>query len=188
MLNPESIRDELIPSYTAYCGEVSEPAHALSLETGTFLMWLCRTRKPVTVADYGSGWSSVVLRLYGQESGATVTSVDTDAVWLERTRTFLDGQNLDSGGLWLWDDYIRTHLVHDLILHDLANGTTREQTMVDAAERLIPGGVIVFDDAQHSSHHTAARQVCGRYGMRLMDVKELTVDRIGRFAAVAEKP
>jgi len=188
MLNADDIRAELLDSYRDYCTDVSEPGMAMSLQTGTFLLWLCRARQPVTVADYGSGWSSYVLRLYAQQSGATVTSVDTDPDWLQATCEFLAAQQMPTDGLMLWEDYRHTHTVHDLIFHDLANGVMREATMHDAVERCIPGGVVIFDDAHHESHHNAARQVCGRYGMRLVDMDDVTKDGMGRFCAAAEKP
>ncbi len=187
MVNPDDIRAELADPYIEYCETVSVPEHALSFETATFLLWLCRTRKPESVADYGSGWSSYVLRVYGQESGATVTSVDTDPEWLERTRTFLDSHLMPTCGLWLWNDYTRTDLTHDLILHDLDKGLMRERAMLTAVERCVEGGVVVFDDMHHDGHRMAALQACERHNLVLSDVKDLTVDRLDRYAAVAVK-
>jgi len=178
----------LVPGYIDYCRNVSRRSMALSIETGVFAYWLCLRNEAMDVCDLGSGWSSYFLRRYAKESGATVTSVDDDAYWLARTRGFLHTHRTDTSNLVMWGDYRRNLTTHDVIVHDFAAGELREESMRVAAERLMPGGVVVFDDAQHDGHRAAMYATCDEYGLTPIDVKEWTCDEVHRYALAAVKP
>lgn len=189
----ENIRNGLFPAYASYCKDVSPRAHALALETCTFAYWLCSTRYAKTPADFGSGFSSYVLRRYaksvrGAGTQTQVTSVDTDQGWLDKTGEFLRRYRYPVSGLMMWDEWLAGDSQHDLIVYDMANGDTREAGMPIVVERLESGGMILFDDAHHTSHCAAMVATADRFGLELLDVREATLDIAGRFALAAIKP
>jgi hypothetical protein len=173
------LRQALIPAYIDYCQHVSRRSMAISIETATFVWHVCRQTDARVTADLGSGFTSYVLRRHGGD----VTSVDDSPVWLDRTGAFLRKWRMPTTGLVDWDDWPAGP--YDLIVHDFACGDLRNQSMWAAAERLAPGGVIVFDDAQHEGHRTEMQRVSDAFGLQLTDVRDFTVDAVLRFAAVA---
>jgi len=180
--------ERLLPAYLDYVENVSSPAHALSVETGALMWWLCDQIKAESVCDLGSGFSSFVLHAYATTSGATVTSVDTDPEWLDKTRTFLADVEAPTDGLISLDDW-QSSIVdsYDLILNDLAGGEFRISTYGETLDRLNPGGVAIFDDAQFSPHRTAMCVAAGERDLQMIDVWGATFDPIGRFAVMVLK-
>jgi predicted O-methyltransferase YrrM len=176
----EGFRQALIPAYIDYCQHVSKRSMAISIETATFVAHLCRRRRVQMVADLGSGFSSYVLRRYSP----AVTSIDDSSEWLDRTTAFLRKYGLHQGMLVGWDEWTADDDRYDLIVHDFSSGELREQSMWTAAGRLAPGGMVVFDDAQHDGHRAAMGDVAEAFGMQLTLMRDLTLDAVGRYAAV----
>ena len=178
--------DRLVPAYRTYCTTVSKRSMALSIETCAYLWWLCVHVDARAVADLGSGFSSYVLRRYAAEAHhrVRVASVDDNDEWLINTRQFIVDQGLDPKGLFgnEWADHPAKY---DVICHDYSAGPNREGWMVVAAEHLAPNGVLLFDDAQHVGHRLAMAETARRFGLRLFDVFEQTVDEVGRYAGMA---
>lgn len=171
------IRAALIPAYVDYCRTVSRRSMAVSLETN---------RQARTVADFGSGWSSYVLRRYARTfGGVTVVSVDDDPAWLHRTEQFLVKRWCDTDNLVLWGEYAATGF--DVVLHDFSSGELRESSMPVAAEALNEGGLIMFDDAQHEGHRAAMEAVCDAYELEMVDVRRWTEDAVNRYALVGAR-
>lgn len=176
--------ERLIPAFLDYVNNVSHPAHALSVETAALMWWTCDEIKAQTVCDLGSGFSSFVLHVYAATSGATVTSVDTDPEWLDKTREFLLSSESPAETLMMWDDWQKSDETYDLILNDLAGGKVRESANGPALDRLNPGGVAIFDDAQFSNHRLAMCVAAGERDLQMIDVWGATLDPIGRFAVM----
>lgn len=178
-----AIRD----AYEDYVTNVSVPGMACSFETSVYLMWLCRMRRPAAVLDLGSGFSSWVLRRYARDYGARALSVDDSPDWLSRTAEFLTRYDLPTDDLVMWSHF-RPEGRFGLVFHDLAMGDLRECAMPSAVEAAAPGGLVVFDDAQHAGHRRVMRELAGRVGARLWNARAVTLDEIQRFAMVAEIP
>ena len=175
---------ELANAYIEYVATVSPDWMAMSFCAAGFLTWLCSDRKPRVVADFGSGFSSFVLRRYAARSGAQVISVDDSAEWLDKTREFLERYDLATDGLMLWDDWATSDGPRlDLAFHDLASGDLRESSMWKIADRMRVGGLIVFDDAQHEGHMREMTAVGNAHGWSLACLPE-TIDGNGRFEAM----
>lgn len=172
------IHQALIPPYIDYCRTVSRRSMAISIETATYLAWVCFTRDPMRTCDLGSGFTSFVLRSFP----ASVVSVDDDAEWLERTREFLDRNNMGSNGLVGWEQWLTEDDTYDVIVHDFARGDLRNSSMWEAAERLNPAGVLIFDDAQHEGHCAEMHKVADHYGFEPVDIRALTIDMVKRYA------
>jgi len=180
--------ERLKPEYQQYCETVSRRAMALSIEACSYLWWVCVTLRARNVADLGSGFSSYVLSRYAAEADypVRVDSVDSDPEWLENTRRFCTGHG-GTGSFMLGPDWERTDHRYDVIINDYDRGAVREQFAAIAANRLTPAGVVMFDDAQNSSHHHDAAVVCGMAGLTLLDLYHQTVDEIGRFALIGAR-
>lgn len=175
---------ELGEAYIEYVATVSPDWMAMGFPSAAFLSGLCRDREPLVVADFGSGFSSYVLRRYAAQSGAVVVSVDTDAEWLTRTGEFLELQGLSTDRLVTWDDWLASdYPPMDLAFHDMASGDLRESSMPLIADQMRVGGAIVFDDAQHGGHMEAMSAVARSHGWSLACLPE-TMDGNGRFEAM----
>jgi predicted O-methyltransferase YrrM len=159
---------------------------AASLETCALMLALCRRAHPTQVTDLGSGFSSYVLRLYASTSAAEVTSVDDSPEWLSRTSEFIPG-DLRSGRFEIWPVFRDAHDEFGLVFHDFAGGALREEAMRVALDACAPGGIVIFDDAQHVGHRRRMRSECRRVGARLFALRWCTFDDINRWAMIAVK-
>lgn len=179
---------DLSDVYNEYTRDVSPNNMAVSLRTAVYFLYLCRALDARSVADFGSGFTSYIAGLYAQEvGGVDAASVDDNAEWLEKTRTFIEARQLKSD-LMLWDDYKHTHTAHDVACYDLGNGEVRNAGMELVARRTKPGGVVLFDDAMHAGHRSEMERVAHKFRWDLFFLHEYTTDQYGRFAAVMIKP
>lgn len=175
---------ELQDAYIEYVVNVSPDWMAMSFNAAQFLSELCEQHRPGVVADFGSGFSSFVLRRYAARYGAQVWSVDDDPEWLSRTREFLGEYGLPVDRLNLWSEWVDSDgPALDVAFHDLGCGTIRESSMWPIADRMRPGGFLVFDDAQNDSHYNVMFDVAAAHGwaLRLLPV---TRDGNGRYDAM----
>jgi predicted O-methyltransferase YrrM len=178
-------RRALIPPYVDYCNTVSPRHMAMSLESVTYLWWLCDRVRAGRVCDLGSGFTSYTLRAYAALADwpVEVVSVDDSPEWLERTRTFLTAAGVADDALVTWDVWsVDPGAPYDVIVHDLAKGDLRNASMWVAVEALAPGGMILFDDAQNNGHAAEMFKVCEASGMALADTKPWTLDAVNRFS------
>ncbi len=187
MLVPASLAreiEELEQPYADYTAHVSPDSMAIAHATSAYILWLCRVLRPASVCDFGSGFTSYVLRYYGE---CEVVSVDDHPDWIGWTSKYLERMGYAPDGLMMFDEYMRTDLQHDLIVYDFSNGNVREANFGMALDRLISEGVAVFDDAQHGGHQARMLEECAARRFDLCSAHEFTKDRYGRFAAVAVK-
>lgn len=181
-------RNALIPAYVDYCRTVSPRHMAMSLESVSYLWWLCDRKRASRVCDLGSGFTSFTLRAYAMLADwpVTVTSVDDSPEWLDRTREFLAAAGMPADGLTPWDEWsVDPGDGYDVIVHDLARGDLRNQSMAVALDALAEGGMVLFDDAQNNNHAEAMFTACQQHGMRLADIREWTTDDVNRFSLLA---
>lgn len=178
---------DLAAPYRTYVQGVSSADHAASLEVSVYLDTVCKARRPTRLLDTGSGFSSYVLRRHAtRHPGVEVVSADDSAEWLERTRAFLEAQDLSVGRLITWDEIGRLpHEAFDLIFHDVAGGQIREDGMPVVAKLLRPGGCIVFDDAHHHGHRRRMVQTARESSMRTFSLRRWVLDGYGRYAILA---
>jgi hypothetical protein len=181
----------LSPGYVDYCQTVSPRHMAMSIESCTYLWWLCDRVKAARVCDLGSGFTSYTLRAYATLADwpVTVTSVDTDAGWLEQSRMFVADRGLPTDGFVEWDVWSKDPGDPcDVIVHDLAGGDLRNEAMWVAADALTPAGMILFDDAQNNGHAEVMQKVVEANGMKLADIRQWTTDAVHRFSLLAVHP
>lgn len=182
----DSAMRELRPAYDRYVAEVSEADMAASLETMGLVLALCRGLEPARVADLGSGFSSYVLRLWAGDSGARVYSVDDNPAWLAKTRDFLAADGLEADRLMTWEAFQALPREEpaglDLVFHDLGDMATRRAAF-DWILAKAPGVPVLVDDVhkRKGEHFFQAARTAGR---ELLPLKDLTLDRFGRFSAL----
>ena len=167
-------------AWRTYVTEVSHPGHAVSQRTAAFLACLYLMRKPARILDLGSGFSSFIAARYG--AGAEVVAVDTDPMWLAKTRHYLDGHGIQVD-LRAWEGFTDPGLF-DVVFVDLGGGTVRDGAIRAACDLVDPNGVIVFDDAHHAGHHESMVRACEDTGREWFPLHAWTMDNSYRFAGV----
>lgn len=181
-------RRKLLPSYEEYVSQVSVASMAISLELASFLLTLCELMKPAFIADFGSGFSSFVFRLYAAQSDSPVDvwSVDDEPAWLDRTRAFLAERNLPTTQLEVWDHFASSLQPRfDLILNDIGTLAVREHLLPTVLGCVRPGGVIVLDDVHKPQYRIRVRHAVRVRGYEYYSLLHYTQDRYGRFANLA---
>ena len=177
----------LKPAYEQYVGSVSKADMAVSWETSCFLYFVATTRGCRTVLDLGSGFSSYVLRASAihASNGATVNSVDDDALWLDKTESFLADNAMPIDRLTTWTQFNQhNHSRFDLIFHDLGNMRTRAETFPAVLDLLEDGGLLVLDDMHNKRYRRVVEKHSGRNGISLYSVRKHTLDEYDRFAEI----
>lgn len=174
---------QIATAYRGYVRNVSPRQMAISYETACYVYALCKMRRPARIIEFGSGFSSYMLRRYQTTTdGCAVVSVDDSAEWLRWSAQFCETHGLEADGFHLWPDYPPGP--YDLVVYDFGSGEFRNEHFATATALVAPDGLIVYDDAQHVAHHAHMRQACAARRMDLFSVEEWTLDEWSRFAAV----
>ena len=176
-------------AYRDYTERVSPDNMAVSIRVAAYLMFLCKSRHALRVADFGSGFTSYILATYAAETdeAVTVTSVDDDEEWLKKTGEFLAERDLHTN-LTMWSDYQDAEIHHDVACYDLGSGAVRDGGMDLVVRRTRPGGVVLFDDANHLGHRKTMREIAERYRFDLYGLQAETTDMYGRYDALMVRP
>jgi trans-aconitate methyltransferase len=178
--------DQLIRfAYHRYVTKVSHPVHAISLQLAYRLWELLATVQPRTSADFGSGFSSYVIRLYADrcDDAMQVWSVDDDPRWLSKTRQFLIAEELSTHGLVLWDEFQDAEL--EFALHDLGSMETREATLPRVLSMIGRNGAIVLDDVHFAYYRRHVENTLKSHGFDYTSLEPSTMDMLGRFSWLA---
>jgi predicted O-methyltransferase YrrM len=175
-------RARLVQEYDQYTRDVSPGAIAVALELAVFATVLCEIRRPRTILDLGSGFSSLVFRRFAQqqpEPRPVVYSVDDSAPWLQLTGAFLSDRGLGTDHLMSLDEFRATSRPKfDLVLHDLGQFPTRVQTLPLVVDCCNPGGVIVIDDMHVPGYRRAVLRTLDRLGLEWFSARQFTRKRL----------
>ena len=178
---------DLDKEYDYYINNESMDGMPISVETAKFMYYLCNQCKFKTLMDRGSGFSSFILRLYASEQDfpVDVFSIDTDPDWIEKTKAYLDLRNLNTDNFYIWDDFYRNRkdIRFDFILED-AKFELRITTYNQFIKLINADGVILWDDANHNSHKPIILSCAKELGFKVIDIKNLTVDKFGRCSTL----
>lgn len=183
-------RSALAGAYERYVHDVSTENMAISLELATFMLGICRALRPRRVLDLGSGFSSYVLRLYAQQSdtGVRVVSVDDSDEWLPKTRGFVERYGLSTSNMVPWRAFLEDgEKDFDLILHDLGGLPLRGRVLPEVLGLARPGGVLLFDDANHPVYRSLVRDALSADGLRAYNLRAITKDGIRRYSLLARR-
>lgn len=195
-----TVVEEITRIYNLYVPKVSAKGHAGSLELGLFAYQFANAFGFKNIVDLGSGFTSAVFRLYMKNNpDVKVISVDDNADWLKKTRAFLEGQQLNTDNLELWDNFKTTSERFDLVLYDLGRILTRIENIDKPFELLAPNGKLILDDAHFNKEFSdnlkikppyladVMAEALKRLGFSHISLKPQTNDCFGRYARLAWK-
>jgi len=179
---------KLLPAYEDYINHISTGDMAASFQTSSFLYTVSSVKRPSRILDLGSGFSSLVFRLYSREANHTVEvfSVDDDKDWLYKTRSFLLNYEIGPDNLFHWQDFCkRNEAGFDLIFHDLGSMELRAETLPYVLTLLDHKGLIILDDMHSESYRPIAVKTLKEAGFYRYSVRKYTLDKFGRFSELA---
>ncbi len=178
--------------YEHYVSEVSNRVMAASIELSRFVHAFCCVARPLRIADFGSGFSSVVLRHYRKhcDPDACVWSVDDSDKWLNETRKYLDSHNLPSDNMLTWKVMKEEGASSlDFILYDLGHvRELRKDALDDALNMVAKGGVIILDDMNFIGYKRHAKHVLKEHNFEAYNLRGFTHDSLGRYSYLLVKP
>lgn len=173
--------------YKFYIEHVSSGDMASSLEVGHFICELSRTFDKKNVLDLGSGLSSFILRKHSQDHpGVSVTSIDDDLAWLNKTRSFLNSKKLDTDQLFYWDDFKPKKQKYDLIFYDLGSMETRKNNFQFVLDNFLSeSGFFVIDDIHKTDYKSYVKNITSkREDLIFHDLRYLTKDSYKRYSGL----
>lgn len=179
---------EITPIYRKYITEVSSEDMAVSHELASFLYVLANILKPKRILDLGSGLSSYVFRLYASKnnSDTCVYSVDDSSEWLEKTKVFLQNNNIKSDNLLLWSEFIEAdHEKFDLVFHDIGSMEMRAANLSLVLSLAQKNGVIVLDDTHKWEYWINEVSKIREENYVLYSAYKYTFDKYSRFSHIA---
>ena len=164
-----------------YTNEISSRGMAISLKLASLLLHICRQTQPKVILDLGSGFSSLVFRIYAAEASTVVYSVDDDPLWLDKTRAFIGGLNLSQENFVEWSEFQRAPIKADLILHDLGRAPQRCGTMPLIPRYGHKQTLGILDDVHKKNVRCAAKEMVRSHQLRYEDLKDVSIDHYGRY-------
>lgn len=162
-------------TYEDYITHISPADMALSWEALTAISEMLIERQPRRIIEYGSGISTCLIAEYCRATGAEAESFDSDAEWAERTRGFLDKNQLVSKVSVSFLESVQPVAPADLVLWDFDRNPKRVMMMVTAFHNVASGGIIYIDDMQNHEIASAAAMLSGSV------VYVTSPDGFGRF-------
>lgn len=176
---------QLEEDYQQYTTDVSKDQWAVSLELARVLWHACHRKRPETILDLGTGFTSYVFRLHQKiaDPSCLIYSVDSDEQWLEKTRQFLSAKSLSVSNLWLWPEFLKgPRMKFDMIVHDLGGTRLRTEAIKSVLERSGPKTLIFLDDMQRDAYRRHVRKAVAAAEGRVFHLMQQTLDRHGRYA------
>lgn len=139
------IKSEYQSIYVDYITNISLEKVASSLEQCVLLSYILRNINVSNVLDTGSGISTYIIRNEQKNKPFRSITFESNPYWLEKTKSFLESQNLDSSNIYHWDTIKSdtSYKQFDFIYHDLDNIETRIDTLRSMMDRLSVGGYIL---------------------------------------------
>jgi glycosyltransferase involved in cell wall biosynthesis/predicted O-methyltransferase YrrM len=167
--------------YYEYVTTVSTVEMAISWQLSAWLWNWLEEHRPGRVLDLGSGFSSVLFRLWRQASKpeTRIVSADTDLGWLEKTAAFLQRSGLSTDGLARYPEVAGAPF--DLVLFDLADRERRGEQLDAVANLVAEGGTLVLDDIDYPPYEAAASAWAATRGWAAAS-EPSTRDRLLRFS------
>ena len=178
----EKAADRLDTAYRDYVAHISPARMAISQETAAYILWVCEAQGAATAIDFGSGFTSYVLRF----AGCDTISVDDSPEWLHWTGTFCDRYDQTDGRLVLFDDFRPRRA--DVVVYDFGGGQLRNDHFVTAIAQIGPAGIGILDDANFDIHRKAMHRACSRFHYDLFSLEDWTRDWYDRYAALVVRP
>ena len=176
----------LQPYWDAYTARVSAEEMTISIELSAFLAMLCQINKPAGILDLGSGFSSMVFRLYARDAKPqpAVWTVDDSPEWLIKTRSYLQENGLPIGETDVWEHFDEEKIASpSLIFYDLG----RMELRIEALSRVLAmarkfNSMVVADDFHKEFYRAHAISSLAEKGCEHYSLRVLTEDKFSRYA------
>lgn len=177
-------RERLQPTYQYYVQHISQADMAASLELAAFVLSICQVCRFKKLLDLGSGFSSFVFRLYAKENPSVVVySVDDDAAWLEKTKSFLSQHQLNTENIYTLDDFLKLNEKNfDCVLHDLNFVEVRINYVQQVYSFAKNDGLIIWDDVHKPDYLYPLLKQLNKHKATTYSLKPPTLDSFGRYA------
>lgn len=166
----------------------TNPEMAASLQCCSYLLSLYEIIQPKQILDLGSGISSYCFRLFKKANklDTEIHSIDSSATWLKRSMAYCQNSGLDSTNFKTWDNFIKEYAgIFDLVFMDIDNSTNRHSYFKPVFDKFCDAGTIVlFDDMHKTNIVNPFDKFMKTRQYTEYDIKDLTVDKFGRFSRV----
>ena len=170
--------------YDDYITQVSSSNMAISLESASTIFTLVNFLKPKSILDLGSGFTSLLFRLYRKErkEEVMVVSIDNNIHWLNKSSDFLEKYDLRDDNFYLSDEFFsHSRDKFDFIINDYSSGDERDQMTKMIPSFSTENASIIFDDMQHYGHKSNVMKLILFNRYNYMDLKHYTLDSINRY-------
>jgi len=169
--------ETLEDKYKHYCNTVSKYGHPMSLQSLEWLSAFVQRNDFKRVADFGSGFSSFVLRST-EGNSRDVFSYDTDDAWLGKTKQYLADQGFLGGELI---HYGRDKIVADLdfIIWDLGNKDFRSKEFLAVADKF-GDAICLIDDCHDPRYLKMCHDLRDNEGYYIKELTKMK-DEFGRY-------
>jgi hypothetical protein len=173
---------ELCNWHNEYVRLVSAPGWAVSLQTSLVLYNRLKNTRNIVAVDFGSGFSSVILRLFNDN---LVFSVDHDKDWMEKTVRYLSEKGLSTAGIMSLNDFLSSEIREiDFSFYDLGSSKdVRWNNFVPCYNRMKEKGTMVLDDLHCKAGYLDFVKSCIRPESKIEILKD-TTDEFGRFCGI----
>jgi predicted O-methyltransferase YrrM len=174
--NVAAAKQKFASLHQYYVTNISSDSMAASLELAGVIYALCQFRKPARLVDLGSGFSSFVFRQYAKEAThpCEVVSIDDDAAWLEKTKSYLDSNGVGTNKVMTLDAFLASQeREFDIVLHDMNFVEVRRNYIDEVIDRAVKGGLIIFDDVHKTDYFHDVVKALKRRKIKFFNFKAL---------------
>jgi len=182
----DQFKSEIQEAYNEYIAKVSAADMAVSFETSVVLMALCDLRKPKSILDLGSGFSSYVFRYFRKEhftDECVILSIDTNTPWIRKSAGFLQDRGYTTYNFKFWNDIKDTTDKFDLIFVDIDRTYPRISYYASVLENFVSKkSVVLFDDMHKGILAESLNEALSKYNYKSINIQDLTLDEFGRFS------
>jgi hypothetical protein len=178
--------DMITPYYRDYVSSVSSEIMAASFELSLFLLTFSKFTRPARILDFGSGFSSFILRLYSFKitgEKPQIWTVDDSPEWLAKTSNFLKKHNIAPRTLCSMEETrnLRKNSF-DLIFYDFGAFDIRISTLDFALSLLSKKGNMIIDDMHAADYAFFVKDVACQRKMDSISLRYFTHDKFNRFS------
>jgi predicted O-methyltransferase YrrM len=159
---------------------------AIALATSLYLYQRLEQLAPKVLGDFGSGFSSVVLRTWAKGKEVTVITTDHREPWLRSTMNVLRKEGLSTKGCMMHETLFHEPPPFDFIFLDLGPTALRVEEAPRVVRLLAPDGLLVLDDWHMPHYRRRMVPVMRKLGYELRPIPQ-SKDRFGRYVAEADQ-
>lgn len=188
------IKSEIENEYIRYVTTISSPDMATSFEQCSLLVYFLRNFEIKSILDTGSGISSYFIRRELKNKNFNVTTFETNEMWLQKTKNYLNENNLNSENIFYWNDVKNNYILsgYDFIYHDLGCIEERIEYLPNIVSRLSETGKIMLDDLHFNVKPSCnLREVVYNFfradNWEEQDIKNESIDSYGRYATIFKR-